>query len=51
MTVASIESLYSMGQVIKELEDGLEAWHEKDRWAEVGIREHLADKSFNWALS
>ena len=38
-------------QVMTELEENLEQWHAKDRWGEVGITKHVADKSVLWACS
>jgi hypothetical protein len=36
-------------QVIKEVEGGLQGWIEKDRWAELGIRDQVKDSSHKWA--
>ena len=37
-----------MLQVIAEMKEGLEGWHEKGRWDEVGVTEDVKDASFKW---
>lgn len=36
-------------KVIKEIQDGLEAWDADDRWEKKGITGHVEDQSFDWS--
>ena len=36
-------------QVIGEVRGGLQAWVDKDRWGELGIKEQVKDASYKWA--
>ena len=35
-------------RVIAEMEGGLQAWEDSDRWNKTGVKEQVADINYDW---